>query len=228
MNETSTIPPSDHTQIRGVAFDLDGLILNTEDIFHLTGTELMRRRGRVATPALFHAMMGRRSHEAFQVMINIMELKDSISELAEESSEIFDRLLDRHLDLMPGLLELLDLLDERKIPRAVATSSGRNYLLGMLNRFNLLPRFDFLLSAEDVLHGKPNPEIYLTAACRLGVPPEQMLVMEDSENGVRAAVASGAYAIAVPHDHSRHHNFEGVKAIASSLHDAVIRDLFKN
>ncbi|HWL11149.1 MAG TPA: HAD family phosphatase [Planctomicrobium sp.] len=218
--------PEIHPNILGVAFDLDGLILNTEEIFHLTGTELMRRRGKTATPALFHAMMGRRSHEAFQAMIEIMELKDTIEELAGESSEIFDRLLGRHLALMPGLLELLDLLDEKKIPRAVATSSGRNYLLQMLNRFELLPRFDFLLSAEDVLHGKPNPEIYLTAARRLDISPEQMLVMEDSENGVRAAVASGAYAVAVPHDHSRNHNFEGVKAIANSLHDPVIRDLF--
>ena len=90
VNETATIQQSGQTQIRGVAFDLDGLILNTEDIFHLTGTELMRRRGRVATPALFHAMMGRRSHEAFQVMIDLMELKDTIAELAAESSEIFD------------------------------------------------------------------------------------------------------------------------------------------
>ena len=224
---------SDHAKsgnqrpIQGVAFDLDGLILNTEEIFHLTGTELMRRRGKEATPRLFNAMMGRRSHEAFQVMIEIMELSDSIDELAQESGDIFDGLLDRHLALMPGLLELLDLLDEKKIPRAVATSSGRSYLTGMLNRFQLMPRFDFLLSAEDVVLGKPNPEIYQTAARRLGVEPSQMLVMEDSENGARAAVASGAYAVAVPHRHSQHHQFPGVKGIATSLADPIIRGLFE-
>ncbi len=213
--------------IRGVAFDLDGLMLNTEEVFHLTGSELMRRRGKEATPRLFHAMMGRRAHEAFQAMIEMMNLTETIEELSKESGEIFDNLLDGHLSLMPGLLELLDLLDEQKIPRAVATSSGRNYLLAMLNRFELLPRFDFLLSAEDVIHGKPNPEIYLTAARRLNIPPEQMLVMEDSENGCRAAVASGAYAVAVPHVHSQHHNFEGVKGIATSLRDPIIRGLFE-
>lgn len=213
-------------QICAVAFDLDGLMFNTEDVFHLTGKELLRRRGRVATPALFHAMMGRRAHEAFQAMIDLEQLDDSIDDLARESAEIFDSLLDQHLAPMPGLFELLDLLESQEIPKAVATSSHRPYLTAMLNRFNLVPRFNFLLSAEDVLHGKPNPEIYQSAARRLQVPVEQMLVMEDSENGVRAAVASGAYTIAVPHDHSRHHDFQGAHGIATSLADPLITGLF--
>ncbi|SFI25106.1 HAD family hydrolase [Planctomicrobium piriforme] len=226
MNASQSQPASERPVIRAVAFDLDGLMFNTEDVFHLTGTELLRRRGKVATPALFHAMMGRRSREAFQAMIELMELNDSIDDLAVESGDIFDALLEQHLSPMPGLFDLLDLLDANQIPRAVATSSGRAYLTAMLNRYQLLPRFDFLLSAEDVLHGKPNPEIYQTAARRLGVPPEQMLVMEDSENGVKAAVGSGAYAVAIPHDHSRHHDFRGVKAVAHSLADPCITGLF--
>ncbi len=213
-------------KIRGVAFDLDGLMLNTEEVFHLTGTELARRRGKAATPALFHAMMGRRAHEAFQAMIEILELNETVPDLAAESGEIFESLLDKHLTPMPGLFELLDLLDEKKIPRAVATSSDRNYLTRMLCRFDLLPRFNFTLSAEDVLHGKPNPEIYLTAARRLEIAPAEMLVMEDSENGAKAAVASGAYAVAVPHRHSQHHTFLGVKGIATSLKDPLITGLF--
>lgn len=212
-------------QIQAVAFDLDGLMFNTEDVFHLTGTELLRRRGKLATPELFHAMMGRRSREAFQVMIDQMALVESIDELSIESEEIFDDFLESHLAPMPGLYELLDTIDAAGVPKAVATSSGRVYLTRMLKRFDLLERFDHLLSGDDVTHGKPHPEIYLSAASQLQVAPSHMLVMEDSENGTKAAVAAGAYVISVPHAHSRHHNFSGARGIAQALNDPLIMDL---
>lgn len=213
-------------QIQAVAFDLDGLMFNTEDVFHLTGTELLRRRGKLATPELFHAMMGRRSREAFQVMIDHMGLLETIDELSVESEQIFDGFLETHLAPMPGLYELLDAIEARGVPKAVATSSGRLYLTRMLERFDLLGRFDHLLSGDDVTHGKPHPEIYLTAASKLHVAPAHMLVMEDSENGTKAAVAAGAYVVSVPHDHSRHHHFAGARGIARALNDPMIMDLF--
>ena len=77
----------------------------------------------------------------------------------------------------------------------------------------------FILTAEDMSHGKPNPEIYLTAARRLDVPPERMLVLEDSENGCRAAAAAGAFAVAVPGDHSRRHDFSFAALVIDSLAD---------
>ncbi len=78
----------------------------------------------------------------------------------------------------------------------------------VLSRFELEPRFQFILTCDDVREGKPNPEIYLRAAQRFGLSAEQMLVLEDSQNGCRAAVASGAYAVAVPGGHSRQSRFQ--------------------
>lgn len=213
-------------KIRAVAFDLDGLMFNTEEVFHLTGTELMRRRGKLATPELFHAMMGRRAREAFQVMIDLMELSESIDDLSVESEQIFEEFLEVHLAPMPGLFELLAAIEACGVPKAVATSSNRAYLTRMLSRFDLLDRFDQLLSGDDVTHGKPHPEIYLTAAAKLNVAPEHLLVMEDSENGTKAAVAAGAYVVSVPHDHSRHHQFQGARGIATALNDPIIMSLF--
>ncbi|MCA8990774.1 MAG: HAD-IA family hydrolase [Planctomycetaceae bacterium] len=211
------------TLIRAVVFDMDGIMFNTEDLFHLTGHELMRRRGKVATPELFHAMMGRRAHDAFTAMINMMQLTETIPELQEESEAIFDDLLSKHLDTMPGLHELLDTIEQQNIPKGVATSSDRRYLERLLNQFDLLPRFDMTLTAEDVTQGKPHPEIYLTAASRLGVDPHEMLVLEDSENGTKAAAAAGAHIVSVPHDHSRHHDFSVAKAVVPQLnHDYVM------
>jgi HAD superfamily hydrolase (TIGR01509 family) len=145
--------------------------------------------------------------------------------LQVESEEIFNELLEEHLRPMPGLMELLDLLEERQVPKAVATSSHRPYLQRLLGRFGLLDRFDFTLTAEDVTHGKPHPEIYLKAADRHGVPPAQMLVLEDSENGTRAAAAAGAHVIAIPHEFSHRHDFAAARGVACSLVDPVIVNL---
>lgn len=213
------------SSIRAVVFDLDGLMVNTEDVFHLTGHELMRRRGKVATQALFNQMMGRRAREAYAVMIEMMELPETIDELQVESDSIFDGLLQEHLRPMPGLLELLDRIEARGLPKGVATSSDRDYLHRMLGQFELVHRFPMKLTAEDVTHGKPNPEIYLKAAQRIGVDPHEMLVLEDSEAGTRAAAAAGAYIISVPHQHSQHHDFSPARHVATSLIDPVILEL---
>ena len=214
-------------QIKAVVFDLDGLMFNTEDIFCLTGTELLRRRGKTATRELFDRMMGRRPPEAFQVMIEMMELTESFDELLPESELIFHELLEKHLQPMPGLFQLLACIESRGLPKGVATSSRRNYLEQMLARFELLDRFHTTLTAEDVTHGKPHPEIYLKAADRLEIEAGEMLVLEDSQAGTQAAAAAGAVVISVPHDHSREHNFSPAHAVAGQLNDAVVLDLIR-
>lgn len=214
-------------QIHAVVFDLDGLMFNTEEVFNQTGTEVLRRRGKTPHPELFLSMMGRRANEAFQVMIDMMQLSDSMDTLKLESEEVFDSLLDEILQPMPGLMTLLEAIERRSLPKAVATSSDRKFLTNILNRFELIERFDYTLTAEDVTHGKPHPEIYLTVAQRLGVSPTNMLVLEDSENGTRAAAAAGAHIISVPHEISRYHDFSQAKGIASSLTDPIILNLLK-
>ena len=213
-------------KIRAVVFDLDGLMLNTEAVFHLTGHELMRRRGRTATPELFLRMMGRRADEAFGEMIDHMQLTDTIPALKKESEEVFRGFMAEHLRPMPGLFVLLERIEACALPKAVATSSDRKYMTEMLHRFQLWDRFQTKLTAEDVTHGKPNPEIYLKAAERLQVEPHEMLVLEDSEAGTRAAAAAGAHIISIPHEHSRAHDFSVARAIARSLHDPLILGLF--
>jgi beta-phosphoglucomutase-like phosphatase (HAD superfamily) len=89
----------------------------------------------------------------------------------------------------------------------------------------LRDRFGFVLTSADVTHGKPHPEIYESAAERLGVAPAEMLVLEDSENGCRAAVAAGAVVVAVPGSHSRRHDFTGARLVAESLADPRIAAL---
>jgi HAD superfamily hydrolase (TIGR01509 family) len=211
--------------IRAVVFDLDGLIFNTEELYVEVGDRLLRRRGHRVSQPLLDQMMGRPSPVALQIMIDWHRLDATVEELMAETAAIFDEILDSRLSPMPGFLELLTALETRNTPRAVATSSTRRFAHRVLNQFGLLPRFAFVLTCEDVQHGKPHPEIYHRAASRFGVEPGEMLVLEDSALGCQAAVASGACTVAVPGPHNPHHEYPGAFMIARGLHDPRLWEL---
>lgn len=216
---------ADRPTIAAVAFDLDGLLVNTEELYQEVGTELLRRRGRSFDGDLLDAMMGRPQPVALSIMIDWHALDDTVDVLAEETREVFQSLLDSRLELMPGAADLVNHLDTRGLPKGVATSSGPDFAHDVLARVGLLDRLDFVLTAHDVAEGKPHPEIYETAAARHGVPSDRLLVFEDSANGCRSAVAAGSIVVAVPGGHSRRHDFSGAHVIADSLADPRIYQL---
>ncbi|MFP6765566.1 MAG: HAD family phosphatase [Planctomycetaceae bacterium] len=205
--------------ILAVAFDLDGLLFNTEHVFHLATVELVESRGLPMPTGLLRAMMGKRPQDSYGIMKDMLGVSESASELHDETHERFFRLLEHHLQPMPGVFELLDHIERLGLPKAVATSSPRLYLKQMLTRFELTDRFAFSLTAEDVDQGKPAPDIYLLAASQHGIEPQRMLVFEDSENGTNAGAAAGAFVISVPHDHSREHDFSSAEFVAETLLD---------
>jgi HAD superfamily hydrolase (TIGR01509 family) len=209
--------------LRAVTFDLDGLMVNTEELYDVVMQELCVRRSLQFTDDLRVKMMGRPGHISIAYMIEHHALvDDTVEGLLEESDLLFSGVLEARLELMPGLLELLNALEVAGIPKGIGTSSRRKYVDQVLARFGLADHFHFILSADDVTHGKPHPEIYLSAAARHGVPPEQMMVLEDSQNGCAAAVAAGAFAVAVPGIHSRTHDFTGAKIVIDSLREPAI------
>jgi len=221
--------PAHHSlpTIKAVVFDLDGLMVNTEDIFNEVGHEVLRRRGKVLTPELLSQMMGRRAPEAFQYLVDAHGLTESVEELLDESRVLFQALAVERLATMPGLLELLSHIEGLQLRKGVATSSGRTYLEEILGRFDLQPRFHVTLAAEDVTHGKPHPEIYLTAAERLEVSPGEMLVLEDSHAGTTAGVQANAIVVSVPTVHSRYQDFSHAWGIAERLDDPQILSLLR-
>ncbi len=208
--------------IRGVAFDMDGLMVNTEELYTEVGEIILARRGRRFTMELKKAMMGLPGPQAFGVMIEREKLDDTPAQLAFESDEVFVDLLPNKLQTLPGLEFLLDRLDARQTPRCIATSSPHHFAGQVLEIIEMRERFDFVVTAEDVEHGKPAPDIYLTAAERLGIHPQHMLVLEDSHHGSRAGIRAGACTVAVPGEHSADHDFSGVCFEAESLADPQI------
>ena len=212
--------------IRAVAFDLDGLIFNTEHVFSFAAAQIFEVRNCEMPDDLIRRMMGRRPPEGMHIMKEALGCEESIDDLQEECSTRFLGMLDEHLEPMPGVFELFTQLEERSLPKAVATSSPIRFLNNLMGRFDgLFERFEFALTAENVEQGKPNPEIYLKAAGKLGVEPSEMLVFEDSEAGTNAASAAGAFVISVPHEHSQYHDFSNACRIADTLRDPLIAEV---
>jgi len=210
--------------LRAVVFDLDGILANTEDLYEQAGETVLGRRGKTYDADLREQIMGRPVVDALQIMIDSHSLPDTVGDLMCECTEVLQQLIATSLAPMPGALSLIDDLQAANIPIAVATSATPEYADNVLTRLNLKQRFHFILTAADIHRGKPDPEIYLLAASRLGIPPSQMLVLEDSANGCRAAVAAGAVTIAVPNRHTRNHNFSGALFVADMLNDPRIRE----
>ncbi|TWT90624.1 Phosphorylated carbohydrates phosphatase [Pseudobythopirellula maris] len=214
--------PAPEKPIRAVAFDMDGVLASSEDVYELTGAETLKRRGRTFEDDLRHKMMGLPAAKALGVMIEHHGLDDTVEALEIESEEIFWSLAGGLLTPMPHVVETLDLLDRVRMPRGVVTSGSRRYAERILATIGVLDRMAFLITADDIRIGKPDPEPYLMAAERHGVEPAEMLVFEDSRNGSRAGVAAGAYTVAVPSPHTTHHDFTGVKFVADTLGDPRI------
>ena len=207
-----TAPP------RAAVFDLDGLLVDSEPLFEETARRLLARRGRELDLQVLRAMMGTPARESLLLFRDAHRLTESVSDLIEESAALFFEVAGEHpVPLMPGALRLLDRLRLAGMPCALATSSPREYVERVLGPHGLLDRFRFALTADDVRQGKPHPEIYEMAADLLGLMPTDMVVLEDSINGLRSAVAAGARCVVVPHERVPREALSGAAMVACRL-----------
>ena len=209
--------------LAAVVFDLDGILANTEDLYEQAGETVLRRRGKTYDADLRERIMGRPVVDAIQIMIDCHSLPDTVDDLMRECVDVLQQLMATSLAPMPGAVSFIDDLRAANFPIAVATSATPEYADNVLTRLNLKQQFRFILTAADINHGKPAPDIYLLSADRLGIAPPQMMVLEDSANGCRAAVDAGAFTVAVPNRHTRNHNFSGARFVADTLNDPRIR-----
>lgn len=213
---------SSAARLRAVVFDLDGLMFNTEELYDEVSDTLLRRRGQVYTPDLKFQLLGRPARVGWKMMIDAHGLDATVDQLQAEADEIFADILAVRLRPMPGLETLLQALEAVPLPKAIATSSGRQYVNTVLAQFAYAPRFQFVLTEEDVRQGKPAPEVYHAAAARFGLAPAELMVLEDSEHGCRAGVAAGAFTVAVPDGCSPRQGFSGAALVVDSLEDERI------
>ena len=209
-------------RILAVAFDLDGLMVNTEDIYDDVLGKVLGKRGREFNLELKLKLMGLTAQDAFAVLKDHCGLDEPVEILGLEVKSTFVNEVQHRAKAMEGLAELLAFIDHTGLRRCVATSSPRQLAEATLQSVGLTG-FEFVLTGDDVEQGKPNPEIYLKAAAQFGVDPKNMLALEDSLNGSLAAVRSGALTVVIPGEHSLGQDFSHAAEVLSSLADSELR-----
>jgi HAD superfamily hydrolase (TIGR01509 family) len=176
---------------------MDGLLLDSEPLYRVTWQTAAAELGCPIDDELYAHFVGRGNEEAERLLRE--RFGDALP--LEEFGKRWRRDWDERLDAAPparkpGAIELLDFLEERGIPRALATSSPRATALRCLG--DLASRFSAFAFGDEVEHSKPSPDLFLLASRRLGIAPAGCLVLEDSEAGVRAARAARMEVIIVP------------------------------
>jgi HAD superfamily hydrolase (TIGR01509 family) len=185
-----------------VIFDMDGLMLDTERLAPRAWVDAAAAMGVEFDLALTQPMIGRNFRDCQAIIARHYGEAFPTAELMRAWHVAYDAIVEREGILVkPGLLALLDWLDTEGIPKGVATSTRRDRAQAKLELTGLLPRFTALVGGDEVTHGKPAPDIFLAAAARLDEAAAHCLVLEDSEPGVRAALAAGMTPIMVPDLH---------------------------
>jgi len=180
---------------RAVIFDMDGLLLDSEPLYRMTWKAAASSLGFPIDDVLYERFVGRGNVEAEGILRQHFGETFPLDEFHTRWSRDFhDRLAT--IPTKPGAMELIDVIEKRRIPKALATSSPRRLALRCLG--DLASRFDALAFGDEVTHSKPAPDLFLLASQRLGIAPAHCLVLEDSEAGVRAARAAGMDVILVP------------------------------
>jgi HAD superfamily hydrolase (TIGR01509 family) len=186
--------------IAAVVFDLDGLLLDTEQVWDEVREGLVRERGGRWHDRAQQDMMGMSSTEWSRYLHDELGLAEPPEELNRIVVERMEERYRRRLPLIDGAVEAVRRLDGRW-PLGLASSSNRPLIDLALREMGVAELFRATVSSEEVDRGKPAPDVYLEAARRLAVRPENVVAVEDSASGIRSANAAGMGVVAIPNAH---------------------------
>lgn len=209
------------SRIKAVLFDMDGVLINTEPLHFRMWKETFRNRGLEIDYDIYKGCIG--ATDAFLMDLvweNYGRDFRSDKKIHEERAEVEKRLLkEEGFPEMPGVIEMLRRLREAGFLLAVASSSPFVRIHEAMRYIGAKQYFSVLNTAENVAHSKPAPDIYLDTAGKLGVKPEECIVLEDSENGSIAATSAGMICVGLDNPDSGDQNLERAKVIIKSLQE---------
>ena len=183
--------------IRAVVFDLDGVILQTEEVWdEVRGRYVVDQGGRYDEIAQ-RAMMGMSAPEWSRYLADELGVPETPEEISDDVVRLMEARYHEHLPLIPGAVEAVERLAAR-YTLGLASSSNRPLIDAALSLSGLDEYFAATVSSEEVARGKPAPDVYLEAALRLGVAAAECAAVEDSHSGIRSAAAAGMRVIALP------------------------------
>jgi HAD superfamily hydrolase (TIGR01509 family) len=198
----------------GIFWDNDGVLMETEHLYYQANAEALARAGVELTLEEFCRISLRQGE-------SVLAIADGLSdadELRRARDEIYFRLLGEESRVYPGVQDTLERLYGR-LPMAIVTSCRRDNFLQMHRGSGLLSYFDFVLTREDYVASKPDPEPYLTACSRAGLHPGRCLAIEDSERGVISASRAGLSVAAIPGDMNRGGDFGSARWLLDGIHE---------
>lgn len=183
--------------IEAVIFDMDGVIVDSEEYWWQSRVEFARKREKVWSFDDQRSAMGRSTIEWARVMQERLALDMPLETIMSEVIAGVNVRLEARLPVLPGAIEAVK-ASAKAYPVALASGSPTSVIQAVMKLTGLDQVFGLVVYGDDMRNGKPDPEIYLTTAQKLGVDPARCLGIEDSGNGLRALKAAGMYAIAVP------------------------------
>lgn len=187
---------------KAVIWDMDGVIVDTASIHYGAWRDAFARWGIAYTEELFRRSFGQRNDTIIGRAMGEVS-PELIKAISEEKESLYRQRAPCHLRPLPGALGLLRALREQGFRMAIASSAPMENIEMVMSSLNIRDCFDALVSAREVHKGKPDPEVYLVAAQKLGVIPQRCVVIEDAVAGVEGARAGGMKAIAVTNTHPR-------------------------
>ncbi len=180
--------------ISAVIFDMDGLMLDSEPLYKFMWQQAAADLGYHMSDELYAKLIGRNIANASKIAADEFGPAFPLEVFRERCKASQPEIYRQSIPKKPGLDALLDFLDSRAIPKAIATSTPRESTLSQLNMTGLLPRFKAVTAGDEVANGKPAPDLFLLAADRIGVNPSACLALEDSEYGIVGADRAGMTA----------------------------------
>ncbi len=215
---------SNPTHLRAVLWDMDGTLIDSSEFHWLSWRDALAAEGYNLTHEQFLASFGQRNDAILRGYFGEDMPLNEIERISEAKEVGYRKLVRKHgIDLLPGVERWLRDLKQAGWRQAVASSAPRPNLETIIDVLNIGDCFDALVTAEDVQHGKPAPDVFLKAADQVGVPPESCIVVEDAPAGIEAARRAGMRAIGVRSSHGNLQADQVVQSLADLPEDAFDR-----